>query len=591
METETQRTKTLAEILKGSIFPLWDLTPAERIRFESERIEFNERRLIATFPVLILVQVAMVVLLFEPSDGAAEGFRRGIWWVHVTTAPMIVTLWVTALLSARKKWRLRWLGDVAVVVSILLGMWLSLTTHRLQPTCDSYFVALFAVALILRSTLPGAIVGFLASFTLFVPCLHYVQPVNELRISFTATSFTAVSVSFVFSRALFVAAAREFRQRLIIERQQDELRSWNAELEKRVEAQVQEALLREREARTLEARLRMKVRAHSQELVQAILEGTPEDETLAAGSRFEQHFIIEKSLGSGAMGDVYAARDVETDQPVAIKLMRRWDGMAPSDVGRFAMEAAATAVVTHPAVVRTYHVDVTSTGRLYLVMEFVAGQTLAQAISLGRFDAAQTARLGAVAAEALAAAHKAGVIHRDIKPGNMMLTNATPGLRILDFGISKLAVPGSAYKTVAGQIMGTPQYMAPEQIMGTGEATGACDVYSLGLVLHEMIRGEPTFPAKNLGDLMRAHMTVLPASLREQFGSDVPEEMSQLVAKCLEKEATDRPTAEEVAKILRIIADSLHAEPLEKVALARQTNAPIKVDGMAATMNAANDDS
>jgi len=571
--------------------PLKDLTPAEKIRFEHERIEFNERRLIATFPVLIVVQAGMLLLFQDRAEGQAEFFRRGIWWVHFTTAPMIATIWVAAVISSLKKWRISWLGDVAVIVSALMGMWLSLTTHRMLPTNNSYFVALFAAALILRSRLPGAILGFIGSMTLFAILLEHVQPSQEVRISFISTSITATAVSFVFSRALFVGSVREFRQRLTIERQQDELRSWNAELEKRVEAQVQEALLREREARALEARLRMKVRAHSQELVQAILEGTPEDEVLVAGSRFEQHFLIEKSLGSGAMGDVYAARDVETDQPVAIKLMRRWDGMSPSDVGRFAMEAAATAVVMHPAVVRTYHVDVTSTGRLYLVMEFVAGQTLAQAISAGRFDAAQTARLGSIAAEALAAAHKAGVIHRDIKPGNMMLTNVAPGLRILDFGISKLAVPGSAYQTVAGQIMGTPQYMAPEQILGSGEATGACDVYSLGLVLHEMIRGEPTFPAKNLGDLMRAHMTVVPPALREQFGDEVPEELSQLVAKCLEKEATDRPTAEEMARALRNIADTLHAEPLEKIGSARHANIELKVDGMAATMNAVSADS
>lgn len=588
---EAETKPKIAEILKRAVVPLNDLTPAERIRFEHERIEFNERRLIATFPVLILVQIGMIWLFVKPAEGAAETFRRGIWWVHFTTAPMIASIWAAAIVSSRQNRRLSWLGDVAVVISTFFGMWLSLTTHRMLPTNNSYFVALFAAALILRSTLPGAVLGFFGSMIAFTIFLEYVQPSREVRISFVSTSLTAVAVSFVFSRALFVGAVREFRQRLTIERQQDELRSWNAELEKRVETQVQEALLREREARALEARLRMKVRAHSQELVQAILDGAPEDEALTPGVRFEQQFIIERELGSGAMGDVYAARDVETEQLVAIKLMRRWDGMSPSDVGRFAMEAAATAAVVHPAIVRTFHVDVTSGGRLYLVMEFVAGQTLAEAIFSGRFDAAQTAALGAIVAEALAVAHKAGVIHRDIKPSNMMLTNVAPGLRILDFGISKLAVPGSVYQTVAGQIMGTPQYMAPEQILGGGGATGACDVYALGLVLHEMLRGEPTFSAKNLGELMRAQMTVVPQSLREQFGADVPEELSQIVAQCLEKEAASRPSADDVARALRHIADSLHAGPLEKIGAPRYKRDVPKVDDLAPTISASSGDS
>jgi len=335
--------------------------------------------------------------------------------------------------------------------------------------------------------------------------------------------------------------------------------------------------------------LRMKVRARSQELVQAILEGTPGDETLAEGTRFEQRFVIERLLGSGAMGDVYAGRDMETDQPVAIKLMRRWDGMSPTDVGRFAMEAAATAAVVHSAIVRTFHVDVTAAGRLYLVMELVSGQTLASVLLRGRFDAGQTARLGAVAADALAVAHRAGVIHRDIKPSNMMLTSVAPGLRILDFGVSKLAVPGNAYQTVAGQIMGTPQYMAPEQILGTGEVTGACDVYALGLVLYEMLTGEPTFIAKNLGDLLRAQMVDSPASLRERLGDAIPEELSALVAQCLEKDPMARPGAEDVARMLLILADSLQIVPLERIGAPRHAESlSASLNGQAPTIPAVN---
>ncbi|HRI64641.1 MAG TPA: serine/threonine-protein kinase [Polyangium sp.] len=575
-------------MLRRAVVPFHGLVPEQRAQFEDERIDSNRRRVLVIVPPLMLVQITMMALYNEPIEGPGDSFRQGIWWVHSTTLPMFLTVWGAALFSTIKNRKIPLLGDIVAMLSIALGMCLSVTTHRWFATNSSYTIALFSSALILRPTLVGAILGFLGSNVAFVALLPYVQRDADIRIAFVSTATTAVLVSLVFSRILHASAVREFIQRLTIEQQRDELRAWNADLEKRVERQVQEALMREREARALDAQLRMKVRARSQELVQAILEGTPEDEALVAGSRFEQHFEIERVLGSGAMGDVYAARDLETGQEVAIKLMRRWDGMSPSDVGRFAMEAAATASIVHPAIVRTYHVDVTAAGRLYLVMELVAGQTLADALMRGRFDAAQTARFGAVAAEALAMAHRAGVVHRDIKPGNMMLTNLPPGLRILDFGVSKLAVPGNAYKTVAGQIMGTPQYMAPEQILGTSEATGACDVYSLGLVLHEMLRGEPTFAAKNIGDLMRAQMTATPPSVRAQLGAEIPEELEQLIAQCLEKEPVARPTADELTAALLGLADILQAPPLEKCGVPRYLRGSIKAtDGHAATIPAA----
>lgn len=551
--------------LEALLLPMLGLSVDDRRRFELERVEFNEQRMTAIVPVMVVVNVAMLFAFRSSVDGPEEAFRRGIWWVHFTMLPINLTLWGLVLLSKRRKWRLVWLADVGTIVSTFVGVWYSLTTHRLLPTNNSYLIALFTAALVVRTTLPGAMVAFFGSAAAFVTLLRFVQPSPDVRISFIATAMTAVALSFVVSRALLMAAVRDFALRSTIEKQRDELQAWNTELEQRVETQVRQTLLREREARALDAQLRMKVRARSQELVNAILEGTPEDEMLNEGTVFEQRLVITKLLGSGAMGDVYAGHDTETDQPVAIKLMRRWDGMSPTDVGRFAMEAAATASVVHSAIVRTFHVDVTAAGRLYLVMELVTGQTLASLLERGHFDAAQTARVGAVAAEALAAAHRAGVIHRDIKPSNMMLSKEAPGLRILDFGISKLSVPGNIYQTTAGQIMGTPQYMAPEQILGTDGVTGVSDVYGLGLVLHQMLTGQPTFRAKNMGDLLRAQMVDHPRSLRELVGDTIPEVLSALIARCLDKEPNARPSAEDLARELLGLADALGAPPLEQI--------------------------
>ncbi len=590
MAADSRTSTGWANALRRALSPTLVLSAEQSRQFEEERVVFNRRRVLAILPGFILIQMVMIALYTVRVNGPAESFRQGIYWVHSTSLPMNLALWFAALWATRKKVSFSWIGDCGVILSIVTGMWLSLTTHRMFATNSSYTVALFATALTLRPTVWGALSGFVGSIAAFTILLPYVQPDGDVRVSFVSTAGTAAVISLLFSRVLHAAAVREFLQRLTIERQQEELRSWNADLEKRVETQVQEALLRKREARTLEAQLRMKVRARSQELMQAILEGVPDEETPAPGSRFEQRFVIERALGSGAMGDVFAGRDIETDQLVAIKLMRRWDGMSANDVGRFALEAAATAAVVHPAIVRTYHVDVTANGRIYLVMEFVRGQTLADALLRGHFDAAQTARFGAVAADALAVAHRAGVVHRDIKPSNMMLTTAAPGLRILDFGVSKLVAPGHGYQTVAGQIVGTPQYMAPEQILGTGDTTGAGDVYALGLVLHEMLRGKPTFSAKNMGDLLRAQMVDAPAVLHEEPGADIPENLSAIIAMCLEKDASERPSAQTLAATLQVIADEMHAGPLEEMGapkIAHDTGAAIEVN--AATIPAVND--
>jgi hypothetical protein len=584
----TDRVSRAIAALKRLAFPTATLPAEERARIEDERVERNRVRIAAVLSVVVVMQAVSVYVFWPRADAQHLAFRTGVFWIHGTTFPVMATLAAAAWLGPRRKLRLAWLGDVVLVLAVGVGVFLSLNTHRLLPNINALTIALFAGALVIRPTFPGALLAYGGAAIGFAAGLHAVQDEPDVRAAHMATGITAVLIPAVFSRILDAAFARDVLQRLTIARQADELRAWNAELERRVEEQVRETLAHANEVRALDAQLRWKVRDRSRELARALRGAARSEGEIRPGQRFEHRFDIEQHIGAGAMGDVYSARDHATGQPVAIKLLRRWEGMSPADIERFVAEAAAAATVVHPAIVRTYHVDVTEHGHFYLVMELVHGRTLAGELAAGRFDAGQAARLGAVVADALSVAHAAGVIHRDIKPGNLMLTTVAPGVRVLDFGVSKLADPESAAATFAGQIMGTPHYMAPEQIHGKGELTGACDVYALGQVLYEMLTGEPCFGGQTVQDVLRAHVADAPQSVRARTGSDrVPSDLSGLIQLCLSKDPRQRPDAATLAASLRVIADTLGTPPLESIGPPRHLSVlPEGLDGGAPTLRA-----
>lgn len=576
--------------LRRLVRPEAFLAPEERERVEDERVERNRSYTARLFPPVVAAQLVML-LVYHPRDGDLHAaFRTGVFWIHIAALPFNLGLLAAVWIAPRRGLRLAWLGDAILLAGVGLGVALSLNTHRLLPNINALTIALFAGALVVRPTLPGMLVAYGGSLAAMIAGVRSVQPDADIRVAYLATGISAFAIAVLLSRVLDASFIRDVVQRLTIARQQDELRAWNAELERRVAAQVEETLAHANEARALDAQLRWKVRDRSRELARALRSAARIEGELRPGDRFEQRFDIEHPLGAGAMGKVYSARDRASGQPVALKLLRRWEGMSPADLERFVAEAEAAATVVHPAIVRTYHVDVTETGCFYLVMELVQGRTLASELAHGTFDAGQAARLGAVVAEALASAHAAGVVHRDVKPANLMLTSAAPGVRVLDFGISKLMDAESAAATMAGQVVGTPQYMAPEQILGGAQVTGATDVYALGQVLYEMLAGEPCFGGRTVADVLRAQIGDAPLSLRARTDMDlVPADLSGLIALCLEKDPRKRPPADAVAASLRVIADSLSAARLEDIGPPRHPRArplPHDLDPAAPTIRA-----
>ena len=218
------------------------------------------------------------------------------------------------------------------------------------------------------------------------------------------------------------------------------------------------------------------------------------------GQTLAGKYRIEKILGKGGMGLVLGARHIKLDEPVAIKLLRAAmmdvDGM----VARFLKEARAASKIKSVHVVRVTDVDTLEDGAPYMVMEYLTGSDLAD-IRKKRGQLGVVEAVGYVleATEAIGEAHALGIVHRDLKPSNLFLHEASDGtriLKVLDFGISKLEVPGEEDSTKTGQMMGSPKYMSPEQMLSMRDVDGRSDIWSLGALLYELLTGRPPFVAE-----------------------------------------------------------------------------------------------
>jgi eukaryotic-like serine/threonine-protein kinase len=265
---------------------------------------------------------------------------------------------------------------------------------------------------------------------------------------------------------------------------------------------------------------------------------------LEPGTRLGPYEIIDR-VGAGGMGDVYRARDTRLSRNVAIKVL------AERFAARFEREAKAISALNHPNICTLHDVG-RENGVDYLVLEFCEGQTLAQRLERGPLPAADALRYGVEIAEALSRAHRSGIVHRDLKPSNIMLTKS--GVKLLDFGLAKQNAPSNDDRTTSlhGRIAGTVQYMAPEVIAG-GEATAQSDIFALGLVLHEMITGQPAFAGTSTAGVMAAILEHEPLPLPP----DTAPALDHVIRKCLSKNPEERrESAHDIAEELRWIRDA-----------------------------------
>jgi TolB-like protein/Tfp pilus assembly protein PilF len=268
---------------------------------------------------------------------------------------------------------------------------------------------------------------------------------------------------------------------------------------------------------------------------------------LATGARLGAYEILSP-LGAGGMGEVYRARDSRLSRDIAIKVLPETVAQDAERLARFEREARALAALNHPGIVTIFAVE-ESAGTRFLAMELVEGESLDMLIATGGLSLSRFFDIATPLAEALSAAHERGIVHRDLKPNNVMVTREGR-VKVLDFGLARVEAPDSdanltstptesrANLTSEGQVFGTVAYMSPEQARG-GRVDARSDVFSLGIVLYQMLTGERPFQGASAVDLISSILRDKPPSVTD-LRADVPPHLSRILRRCLEKDPRDR---------------------------------------------------
>ena len=315
--------------------------------------------------------------------------------------------------------------------------------------------------------------------------------------------------------------------------------------------------------------------------------------TIPAGTRLGP-YEIAAPIGAGGMGEVYRAKDTRLGRDVAVKVLPAHMSSSPELRQRLDREAKTISQLSHPHICTLHDVG-HQDGTDYLVMELLEGETLADRLGRGPIPLDQALRIGIEIAGALDAAHRQGIVHRDLKPGNVMLTKS--GVKLLDFGLAKLAAPSQVSQvtsiptalqeshplTSRGTILGTFQYMSPEQLEGK-DADARSDIFAFGCVLYEMLTGRKAFSGKSQASLIGSIMTSEPAPI-SSIQPMTPPAVDRLVKGCLAKEPEHRwSTAHDVMLQLQWIAEGGSAAGLPAPVAARRRSREKLAWGVAAAL-------
>jgi serine/threonine protein kinase len=307
-----------------------------------------------------------------------------------------------------------------------------------------------------------------------------------------------------------------------------------------------------------------------------------DDDATREGQVLEDRYRLHELVGKGGMGEVYRAEHIHIDKRVAVKLLRGEASRDEKNVKRLQREARATSTIGHDNIVAIEDFGKAEDGTVYLVMEWLEGETLGQVLDRETIEAERALRIIEQVCDALHAAHEAGVIHRDLKPDNIFLATDDDGdeiVKLVDFGIAKfMRDDGRITKT--GTFVGTPDYVAPEQALGE-EVDRRADIYAIGVILYELYTGTLPFSARTFMSILEQHITAQPEAPNERNPErHTPEPIVDIIMRCMAKEPHQRyDTAVEVGGLLRQIRESGSVnDPVGRTKPVPRTSKPMTVD-------------
>ncbi|HEY3807977.1 MAG TPA: serine/threonine-protein kinase [Kofleriaceae bacterium] len=315
------------------------------------------------------------------------------------------------------------------------------------------------------------------------------------------------------------------------------------------------------------------------------------DRELSSGTQVGE-YRVEGKIGEGAMGVVYTAVHPVINKRVAVKVLKQALCDDRGAIERFIDEARVVNEIGSPNIVDVFAFGTLPDGRYYLVMEWLRGESLRDRLATGSLALDEACDITLALSRALDAAHTKGVIHRDVKPENVFLIEVpddAPRVKLLDFGIAKLANDDHRVeRTLAGAMVGTPQYVAPEQARGLAIDHRA-DTYSLGVVLYELITGKPPFVADNAAEMIAKHLTE-PAPEPSILRDDTPDQLDELVTAMLTKHPSGRPSLTHVQQVLKRVRGELATTPMRplrvrdlRFSAAVTTPMPAMIEALTAT--------
>lgn len=532
--------------------------------FEHSRRELNVERVRVISGATLVANVLATSWRTIESLALSGELRRSsaLALVHAASLPVSIALFTATGERGAKRY---WLasvrdraGEWATVHLCVIGAAVNVLGFPRQTEPFSLALAMVASTALYRARRAVLVPTLLATAAFVVACaIHDLGPTRAVGALWISSFFALVTARV--SKTLWDGFASEVRVRTDHER-------LNRELDQRVREQTASVLAQSAEVERLNAVLSQRVHETSRALSSALsrlAKGDPEPTALAPGTVLADRVEIHRAIGRGGMGIVYEATDLSSSSRVAVKVVapRRRDDL--DAMFRLFREAEAIASLEHRSIVKSEHVGVSDEGLLFIVLQFVDGRTVGNALETdGRWSVERAAALGAVLFAALDVAHRAGITHRDIKPENLMLVSESPGLKLLDFGLAQIRESASPLVTSDELIVGTPAYMSPEQVLAPEQVGPASDVYNAALVLYQLVAGRAPYDAEKANEWVARHAFSEPVALRSAR-EGVDAEFDAMVMACLAKKPDDRPSAARVSAVMSAIVGRLGGAPIE----------------------------